>query len=371
MIPTRSRETLLARSLEGLARTDYPSLEVVVVDGGDHDEAAAQWYRDWSARLRIQVVPWEGPFNYSGANNRGADAGAGEVLVFLNDDTELREPGGSTSSSGWVTQPEIGLAGLQLLDADGAIQHGGVVVGMSGFAGHLFAGMRPGSGSLLGSTSWYRNCLSVTAACVAIERRLFERIGGFDERFMLCGSDVVLGLDARFQRKRAVCSPYGGVRHLEGETRGEDIPVDDFFSSYWRYQRWLRRGDPYFSPNLSLQSTQPRLRNPDEPEAMAVVGGTLHRNFSVFRQTSDEQETNFLVQACRADSALAERVRSTNHGDPLMSARSTGSSPTSTVRSTEGSTRRCGSPTCSPASMPSRTSSCSSPSPTSATFARR
>jgi len=318
VVPTRSRETLLTRCLEGLARTDYPSLEVVVVDGGDQDEAAASWYRQWPAALRVRAVPWEGPFNYSAANNRGARASGGAVLVFLNDDTELTDPQWLHELVGWVTQPEIGLAGLQLLGGDGLIQHGGVVVGMNGFAGHLFAGMLPGTDSLLGSTSWYRNCLSVTAACAAIERSLFERIGGFDERFVLCGSDVVLGLDARFHGRRTVCSPYGGVRHLEGETRGRDVPPEDFFTSYWRYQRWLRGGDPYFSPNLSLQSTEPRLREPDEPEPMAVVGGALNRSFSVFRQASDEQETGFLVQACRADSGLAERVRSANHGGPLQ-----------------------------------------------------
>ena len=317
VIPTRSRETLLTRCLDGLARTDYPSIEVVVVDGGEQDGAAARWYRQWPPALQVRAVPWEGPFNYSAANNRGARAAGGEVLVFLNDDTELTEPRWLQELVGWVTQPEIGLAGLQLLDCDGTIQHGGAVVGMNGFAGHLFAGMAPGADSLLGSTMWYRNCLSVTAACVAIERSLFERIGGFDERFVLCGSDVVLGLDARFYGRRTVCSPYGGVRHLEGETRGRDIPREDFFSSYWRYQRWLRGGDPYFSPNLSLQSTEPRLRDPEEPEPMAVVGGALNRSFSVFRQRSEEQETSFLVQACRADSGLAQRVRSANHGEAL------------------------------------------------------
>ena len=317
VVPSRIRETLLGRCLEGLARTDYPSLDVVVVDGGNHDEAAARWYAQLPSAPHVRAVWWEGPFNYSAANNLGARAAGGDVLVFLNDDTELTDPGWLHELVGWVTQPEIGLAGLQLLGGDGLIQHGGVVVGMNGFAGHLFAGMAPGADSLLGSTRWYRNCLSVTAACVAIDRSLFERIGGFDERFVLCGSDVVLGLDARFHGRRTVCSPYGGVRHLEGETRGRDIPPEDFFSSYWRYQRWLRGGDPYFSPNLSLQSTEPRLRDPDEPEPMAVVGGALNRSFSVFRQRSDEQETSFLVQACRADSGLAQRVRDANHGEPL------------------------------------------------------
>jgi glycosyltransferase involved in cell wall biosynthesis len=120
---------------------------------------------------------------------------------------------------------------------------------------------------------------------------------------------VVLGLDARFHGRRAVCSPFGDVRHLESETRGESVPPEDFFTSYWRYQRWLRGGDPYYSPSLSLQSTEPRLRGLEEPRAIDVVGDVLGREFSVFRQRSDEKESRMLAANCRADRALEGRIR--------------------------------------------------------------
>ncbi len=309
VIPTRNRETLLARCLDSLAATDYPELEVVVVDSGGRDAEAERWYRDRSDHFGLEVVWWEGEFNYSAANNLGARACSGQTLVFLNDDTEIVSPDWLAELVGWTAQPEIGLAGLQLLDGSGAIQHGGVVIGMTGFGGHLFAGMRPGEDSLIGSTAWYRNCLSVTAACVAVERDLFERIGGFDERFVLCGSDVVLGLDARFHGKRSICSPFAEVRHLESVTRGENVPPEDFFTSYWRYQTWLRGGDPYFSPSLSLQHTEPALRGAEEPAAMKVVGEVLGREFSIFRQRSDEEESRMLAKQCRADRGLEQRIR--------------------------------------------------------------
>ncbi|MGV1049559.1 MAG: glycosyltransferase [Solirubrobacterales bacterium] len=314
VIPTRSRETLLARCLDSLERTDYPDFGVVVVDGGEGGAAAERWYAGRGGEFPVEPVWWEGAFNYSAANNLGARTASGEALVFLNDDTEIASPDWLAELVGWTSQPEIGLAGLQLVDGSGAIQHGGVVVGMTGFGGHLFAGMRPGEDSVFGSTDWYRNCLSVTAACVAIERDLFERIGGFDERFVLCGSDVVLGLDARFLGKRSICSPFAEVRHLESVTRGESVPPEDFFTSYWRYQRWLKGGDPYFSPSLSLQSPVPALRSPDEPSALESVGMVLGRSFSVFRQSSNEKESSMLANQCRADEGLEAAVRS-RHGE--------------------------------------------------------
>ncbi|MFN8163262.1 MAG: glycosyltransferase [Solirubrobacterales bacterium] len=313
VIPTRSRETLLADCLASLALTDYPDFEVVVADSGGRDE---RWYENRADDgFSVKPVWWEGPFNYSAANNLAAKEAGGEILVFLNDDTKIVSPDWLAELVGWASQPQIGLAGLQLLDGEGTIQHGGVVVGMTGFGGHLLAGMRPGDDSLLGSTDWYRNCLSVTAACVAVERELFERIGGFDERFLLCGSDVVLGLDARFHGGRSICSPFTEVRHLESETRGENVPPEDFFTSYWRYQTWLRGGDPYFSPSLSLQSTEPALRGLGEPSTIEVVGNVLGREFSIFRQRSDAEESRMLAKQCRADRGLESRVREQHEAD--------------------------------------------------------
>jgi GT2 family glycosyltransferase/glycosyltransferase involved in cell wall biosynthesis len=313
VIPTTNRETLLRRCLDGLERTRYPNFGVVTVDSGGRDADAEAFYRQRAMDgLRIEPVWWEGPFNYSAANNLGARAVEGDVLVFLNDDTYASDPDWLAEMVGWVAQPGIGLVGRQLTGPRGLIQHGGAVVGMNGFAGHLFAGMSPGEDSVLGSTSWYRNCLSVTAACVAIDRKLFDRIGGFDERLVLCGSDVVLGLDARFQGRRNVCLPSGGVVHFEAQSRGDAVPRKDLFSSYWHYQRWLRGGDPYYSPNLSLQDGRPRLRAGEEPGATEVVGQALGRDLSVYRQTSDEEAASSLVKACRADRSLRGRVEAAN-----------------------------------------------------------
>ena len=317
VIPTRSRETLLDTALTSLARTEYPGeVEVVVVDSGARSDVAEQWYANRDDPFALKAVWWEGSFNYSAANNLAAAAAGGDVLVFLNDDIEVVSPDWLAEMVGWATRPGIGLAGLQLLDGSGAIQHGGVAIGMTGFAGHPFAGMRPGEDSIFGSTNWYRDCLSVTAACVAIERSLFERIGGFDERFILCGSDVVLGLDARFLGLRSVVSPFAEVRHLESVTRGEDVPAEDFFTSWWRYQKHLKGGDPYFSPNLALDSPRPALSRPGEPTALDHVGAAIGRSFAVFRQSSTAKESEMLVNSCRADAAVEAAVRAQHAAEP-------------------------------------------------------
>jgi GT2 family glycosyltransferase/glycosyltransferase involved in cell wall biosynthesis len=308
IIPTRHNTELLSRCLPSLAATNYPSFDVQIVDNGERTPESEDWYQTHAFGLDLDVTWWDKPFNYSEVNNVAARSARGEILLFLNDDTELVDPEWMSEMVGWASQPEIGLVGVQLLDGDGLIQHGGVLIGVNGFADHLFIGMAPHSETLLGPTDWYRNALSVTAACVAVRRELFEKIGGFDERFILCGSDVVLGLDAHFLGLRNVITPFVEVRHLESATRGSTVPLADFHASYWRYQKYFRGGDPYFSAALSRTTGAPMLSMADEPGPMPTVGSVIGRDFTVFRQTSDEAEANWLASICRADDALVDSV---------------------------------------------------------------
>jgi GT2 family glycosyltransferase/glycosyltransferase involved in cell wall biosynthesis len=308
IIPTRHNRQLLTRALASVARTGYPGLEVIVVDNGDHTPDNAEWYQANDNGLDLRVHWWADPFNYSAVNNLAARTAGGEVLVFLNDDTESQDPLWIYELVGWALQPGIGEAGMHLVGPDGRLQHGGVVVGLNGFADHLFSGAESNDMSLLGPVNSYRNVSAVTGACVAIRRSTFERVGGFDERFVLCGSDVALGLDLHTLGYRNVCTPHGGMTHLESATRGSYVPPEDFPTSYWRYQTVLRSGDPFFSPNLSLTSTVPKLRQPDEPSSLDMVSESLGRRFSVFRQRMDAGEMHNMVRRLVVDRATRERV---------------------------------------------------------------
>jgi O-antigen biosynthesis protein len=316
VIPTRHNRQMLATCLPSLARTDYPDFDVVIIDNGGHTEENEKWYADNDAGLGVQVLWWDTtPFNYSQVNNAAVEHASGEVLVFLNDDTKVLDPSWMKELVGWTVRPEIGIVGLQLTGLDGRIQHAGVILGLNGFADHVFEGMRPGSDTIFGSTDWYRDVLAVTGACCAVERSLFDRLGGFDERFILCGSDVALGLDATLLGLRNLCSPFAGLVHLESATRGTTVPTADFFASYWRYNTWLFGGDPYFNLNLSLGHREPSLRHWYEPTPQQRVSVPLGRKFAAFRQRNDAAESRMLADMCRAlpaDTRAVEQLHAAN-----------------------------------------------------------
>lgn len=311
VIPSRFNQPLLDALLPTLQATDYPSFDVTVTDnsGATHEKAA--YYAGWTVGSGPVQVIWGDPtveFNYSRTNNEAVAQTTGEIVLLLNDDTECPDPSWLRQLVGWASRPEIGTVGAQMLDGEGRIQHGGVVMGMNGLAEHLFGRMEPHRDTKFGHTDWIRNTMAVTAACVAIRRDVWDEIGGFDERFVLCGSDVVLGLDAHLLGLRNVVAPSTGVLHLESATRGEFNAFGDMFTSYWRYQRWIAGGDPFYSPSLSLQHGEPQLALAAAPSALDLVGPALGRQFTVFAQSTSQQENAHFAHTCFADDALVERI---------------------------------------------------------------
>jgi GT2 family glycosyltransferase len=308
IIPTRHNRELLERCLAALERSTYGNREVIVVETAGRDPEREAWYDQVAERFPIEVLWWERPFNYSAVNNLAAERATGDVLVFLNDDTEALTADWLEELVGWLQRDGVGAVGAQLLSDDGTIQHGGVVVGIRGFAEHLFRGLRPGGWTLMGSADWYRNVSAVTGACLAMSKGAFDRIGGWDERFELCGGDVELGLRLRKAGFRVLVNPFARLRHLEAVTRGSSIPVGDFGVSFWHYQRLLYSGDPYFNPNLSYQHTIPTLRTPEDVDRLSIVSDVLGRDVLPRAPGDARAEAEALVEACRIDPADQDAV---------------------------------------------------------------
>jgi GT2 family glycosyltransferase/glycosyltransferase involved in cell wall biosynthesis len=308
VIPTRHSRANLELLFPSLATTDYPSLEIRLMDNGPQTEDNVAWYAEQAAALPLSVTWWtETPFNYSRVNNAGVALTSGEVVVMLNDDTEIVDPQWLKEMVGVLLREGVGTVGAQLRYGDGRIQHGGVVVGPGGFADNLFAGMEPNSETLIGPTSWYRNSLAVTGACVAIRRSDFDDCGGLDERFVLCGSDVVLGLDQIIRGRRNAVIPFDIVRHHESLTRGTSVPREDFYASYFRYHPWLQNGDPYLSPNVSPLSAQPRFRRNDDASPVRLALTVVGRGHANLAQSSGiSEEAKGLIDKA---TATAEQVQ--------------------------------------------------------------
>lgn len=264
IIPTRDRIDLLdvcIRTLRELTRGQQ--YEVMIVDNGSVEPESQAWLARMQASGAVRVIRADVPFNWSVLNNLAAREASGDVLVFLNNDTEIVEPGWLARLVEVALRPDVGVCGPLLVYGDGTIQHAGVVVGMGGWADHVFKGMDAvHSQHLFASPMLRRNVLAVTGACMAVDKRTFDSIGGFDESFVICGSDVELCLRAHASGLRNVYIPEAKLIHHESKTRDpRAIPEEDFVRSAAAYHPYRTEGDPYYNANLDPMSAVPALKN--------------------------------------------------------------------------------------------------------------
>jgi GT2 family glycosyltransferase/glycosyltransferase involved in cell wall biosynthesis len=274
IVPFKDRPDLLELLVPGLLRrTTYPNFEVLLVSNNStKPETFALLERLTDPRL--VKLTWDFPFNYPAINNWAARQATGELLLFLNNDMEVVDPGWLEELVSQAQRPEVGAVGCKLLFPEGTVQHAGAVVGITGMAGHPFWRLPDGPISTpFGHTEWTRDWLAVTSACVILRRDVFEALGGYDERFQVCGSDVDLGLRLNQRGLRVVYTPHARLIHHESASRRADaIPEADYWRSYVAYRPWLgARGDPFYNPNLTLLGTDCALRHhPEDGETLAV-----------------------------------------------------------------------------------------------------
>lgn len=243
-----------------LTQSTYSNYEIVLLNNRSEQSATKKWIRRVQRQdKRIRVVDADMEFNWSKLNNFGISQASGDVFVFLNNDTLVISRDWLERLSENAMRPDTGVVGGLLLYQDGSIQHAGVVVGMGGWADHVFKGMQPVHyGSPFVSPLVSRNVLAVTGACMAVSRETIEKIGGFDEAFIICGSDVELGLRAHDNGLFNRYDPHVRLYHLESKSRDAYIPEVDFQKSYEVYGPYRENIDPFFNINLDTGAVVPR-----------------------------------------------------------------------------------------------------------------
>jgi len=259
IIPSRDRLDLIERVTRGVLReTEYPAIELIVVDNGSTDPAVLAFYERLRREPRVRIEGYPHPFNFSAMVNAGAAVAAGEVLVFLNNDIAVLRPEWLDALVAQAVRPEIGAVGAKLLYEDGRLQHAGVVVGLGGRAGHILRRRPADSPGHLGRMHVAHEVSAVTAACLAVTREKYETVGGFDAKtFPIDFNDVDFCLRLNAAGWKTIWTPHAVLSHLESVSRGPAVGEArqrfereaDAFVTRWRD---VVRHDPFYHPALSL-----------------------------------------------------------------------------------------------------------------------
>ena len=251
IIATCGARLLIRTCIESLrACTDHAAIEIVVLDDIPHDQPAL---KTWVRAHADRVLPVQGPFNWSRVNNLGARAARGEYLLFLNDDTECRDPGWLQALLEHAQRPEIGAVGPRLLYPDQKIQHAGMFLrGADGL--HAFRFAEADDPGPFGLAHMQRDVTAITGACMLVRRDVFAAMSGFDEHHGVIKNDLDFCLRLGRAGLRVVYTPYATLIHHEMASRA---PLADSFDATRFDGAWairLLQGDPLTNSNLSLDS---------------------------------------------------------------------------------------------------------------------
>jgi len=185
----------------------------------------------------------------------------GDVVLFLNNDVEVISPFWINEMVSHAVREDIGAVGAMLYYPNNTIQHAGVILGLGGIAGHLHCFEPRGFTGQRGKINHVQNFSAVTGACLAIEKKKFLEVGGFDEfNFPISYNDVDLCLRLISAGYRNLWTPDAELYHLESATRGSgnNQQNDQQFMMESEYMRktWgnYLSNDPCYNPNLSLIS---------------------------------------------------------------------------------------------------------------------
>jgi GT2 family glycosyltransferase len=273
LIPTRDRKDLLELCIKGLDEaTNYRHKEIIIIDNGSVETATKTYLAALSQRPDVRIVDAPGPFNYSRLINLGASHARGELLMTLNNDIEAFEPDWLHEMVSQVSRPGVGLVGCLLLYPDRSVQHAGVVIGLSGVAGHMYGAAAPDDPGYAGRILVAQDLSAVTGACHLMRRSLFEQLGGLEEHHLAVAyNDIDFCLRVREAGLRVIYTPHARLVHRHSASRGPDIRPERLASFAWERvymrTRWAHVifDDPFFNPNLSLSGKRGRLATAPRP----------------------------------------------------------------------------------------------------------
>lgn len=261
VIPNKDCAKVLTRCIDSIEKkTTYSNFNIYIVENNSTESSTFDCYeRLMSEYPNIQLLKWEKEFNYSAINNFGVGQADGDYILFLNNDTEVIAGDWIESMLSICQREDVGAVGAKLLYPDNTVQHAGVLMiacqSVNDVAGpiHVFSNIDADDPGYMRRAVLTQDVSVVTAACMMVEKRLFEELGGFDECFAVAFNDVDFCLRVRDDNRLVVYTPEAKLYHYESISRGYDSSgnnmrrfIEEQGKLRTRWSKYYCGGDPYF-----------------------------------------------------------------------------------------------------------------------------
>ena len=259
IIPFKDRSKMTLEAVHSLFKFGPPVKEILLVSNNSTQTELDVIKQALASVENVQIVEYNHPFNYQKMNNWAVGQAKGKFILFLNNDTELVEQSKGLLEKMYkkAAEPDVGITGCLLLYGDRkVIQHAGVFLLPRGMADHLYVGhklsrvLKEGgvSDKYPYSITEDRPMTAVTGAVNIIEKEKFDKMGGYNEKFIIGGGDVDLCIRLNKAGFQTWFVAGGWIVHKESQSRAhKPITYNDFYYSYLSYIEGYdsKVGDPF------------------------------------------------------------------------------------------------------------------------------
>jgi GT2 family glycosyltransferase len=259
VIPSKDNVEVLTTCIKSIyENTEYSDFEIILVDNGSND----------TNRKKLEILKAEYPFtylyepmdfNYSKMCNIGVAQAAGQYILLLNDDMEIRQKDWLTVMVGQAAVEGVGAVGAKLLYPDSdLIQHVGITNLWAGPAHKLLKEHDSVQDYYYGRNVLPYNMIGVTAAFLLVSKKKYLEVGGLCEEIAVSYNDVDFCFSLYDLGYRNVIRNDVVLFHHESLSRGDDTLSEAKWNRLLREKDFvyskhptLKSRDPYYNPNLA------------------------------------------------------------------------------------------------------------------------
>jgi glycosyltransferase involved in cell wall biosynthesis len=242
------KEKQLRQTIENLLQeTSHASIEFIV--------ASPRPLKSVFDDLRVKVLI-ENNAKLAKLCNTAASAANGEILVFLQNGLRVNNPDWLREMASHAWRDEVGAVGAKILFPNGTIRSGGIILGINGLLGNAHRYLnREATGHLI-RAQLIQNFSAVSGACLAVQKKKFFEVNGFDEKNFssnLFSVDFCLRLLAKGYR--IIWTPFAEIVQIHDSitenTLSETSSEIAYFKKKWKN---IIINDPFYNINLTFIS---------------------------------------------------------------------------------------------------------------------
>jgi GT2 family glycosyltransferase len=230
-------------------------MEIILIENGSKEKETFRLYEQLKQDPRIQILKWDQPFQPWRVNNWAATQANGEILLFLNNATQVINQDWLEQMLQFSIRQDIGAVGAKIYYPDGSIEHGGIIIGIGRGAGYSYRHYPKSDPGYFLQLVTLRNVSAVSGICLMLRKQVFQEVDGFDGNYSNELGDVDLCLRIMQKGYRNVWTPYAELFHYESGSTSKALKKSEKEIRYFK-QTWaefLASGDPYYNPNLTLE----------------------------------------------------------------------------------------------------------------------